>query len=311
MDVIDGIYVKSSSKELYVKQTGNNLPAIIIEPGMGSLSAEWTLLQYELSKITSVITYDRSGYAESPEVNTERSGKEIVEQFYTMIKNTGIPGPYIFVAHSTGALYTELFARTYPHDAGAIIFVDPYTKNFRGAERLSVPKYNSTLALPLRMANLMNYSDMEEEKLENYVRPFLEKLYPGLPEEIRHQLITYQSEKKFYKTIIAEYSGLDDTSKQISDAGEFPDIPIKIISRDPDKMVQITTSLGIPKEEAETIENFWHLECKGLTRLTNQSEFKIAKGADSNIHFSNPKELLKIITVTFNEFGGIVELGKE
>lgn len=57
MDLIDGTYVNAGNVNLYCKVIGQGSPTIPIELGIGCLSVEWSHLQKELSKYTTVVTY--------------------------------------------------------------------------------------------------------------------------------------------------------------------------------------------------------------------------------------------------------------
>ena len=46
--------------KLFAKVEGNSTPAVVIETGGGACSSEWILVQKELSKHTTVISYDRA-----------------------------------------------------------------------------------------------------------------------------------------------------------------------------------------------------------------------------------------------------------
>lgn len=78
MDLIDGTYVNAGNVNLYFKIIEQGSPTILIEPGIGCLSVECSHLQKILSKYTTVVTYDRAGYAESPKAKTLRNSENIV-----------------------------------------------------------------------------------------------------------------------------------------------------------------------------------------------------------------------------------------
>jgi len=309
IDVIDGIYANAGEKGLYLKKLGEGIPAAVIEPGWGCLSAEWTELQYRLAETTTVISYDRAGNAESAKTKKMRSSANVAADFYSLLANSGVPGPFLIIAQAAGAIYAEHFARLHPNDVAGIIFVDPMTTKYKDFEKLDTPVINKNISLPVRMKNISNYFKMEKEKFTEWVIPYIQELYPEMNENVRHQLIAYQSDQQFYKTIVEEYEGMNQSVEEIAQSGEFPQIPIKVISHDPETMVQLSKKLGMPEDEARKYEELWIEQCKELAGLSKTSEFIIAKGADQMIHLSAPDIIIDAALDIYNNFGSYIQYG--
>ena len=47
-----------------------------------------------------------------------------MEELHTLLKNAGIPGPYILVGHSFGGMNVRLYANMYPNEVAGIVLVD-------------------------------------------------------------------------------------------------------------------------------------------------------------------------------------------
>ena len=73
MEVLDGKYIANSDKNSYVKIYGEGDQTIVLEPDLGGLTVEWEYIQREVGKFATVLSYDRSGYGESPKSNFDRS----------------------------------------------------------------------------------------------------------------------------------------------------------------------------------------------------------------------------------------------
>lgn len=309
MDIIDGIYLKAGKKPLYTKITGEGKPAIIIETGLGSLSAEWTLIQAELSKTTCVLSYDRYGYGESVRSADPRTSGNVCSELNKMLINSGLEPPFIFVGNSSGGLYIQHFAKLYPDMVGAVLLMDSMTTRNGEFDRLDTPVYQKTISTQARMKNIENYLKLDEERFESFVRPFLQKLYPGYPEPIKNQLITYQSDLDLYRTIIDEFKGLKESYKKIKAAGDFPDVPLKVLCRDPEEMKKLAREIGVPDEESDMVEKLWLEQSKELMTLSDDSEFKLIKGANHQMHLTKPKAILDEILDMYQNFGNYFEIG--
>jgi pimeloyl-ACP methyl ester carboxylesterase len=102
----------------------------------------------------------------------------------------GLDPPYVFVAHSLGGLFANLYARTYPNEVAGIVFVDsPH---------------------PLEVA----------EQKKNSPPIVLKAINNGLK----------TIEKRFDKFKYSEDECVEETIAQIMSAGDFPHIPIAVVS---------------------------------------------------------------------------------
>jgi len=71
-------------------------------------------VQPEVAKFTRVCSYDRAGLGWSDTGPSPRTARQIVGELPTLLKNAGIPGPYVLVSHSAGGHNVRLFAHEYP-----------------------------------------------------------------------------------------------------------------------------------------------------------------------------------------------------
>ncbi|MGQ9819190.1 MAG: alpha/beta fold hydrolase [Candidatus Kapaibacteriales bacterium] len=294
MDLIDGVYVNAGNVNLYCKITGQGAPTILIEPGIGCLSVEWTHVQRELSKYTTVVTYDRAGYGESPRAKTTRNCKNIVNELFNLLFNSNLAPPYIFIGHSEGALFVQHFAKLFPNYTAGLILLDPLFPDYWELESIKFPTYLQIASYSTRIKNLKKISDLEDNDFSKKIIPLLQKLYQDFPDEFKIPLITYQSEKKFFETVLSEFEMLETNLYELYNNGKLGDFPVIIASHSPSVMQSLSVQLGISNEEAEIIENFWLEETKKLVSFYPQAMFYVIDNSDKNFHFSNPTALINI-----------------
>jgi len=112
---------------LHIHCTGAGSPTIILESGLGGTSLDWSLVQPELAKKNQVCSYDRAGlgWSEPNPTGTPRTSQSIVRELHSLLRNTGITGPYILVGLSAGGMHVQLYANQYPEDALGLVLVDP------------------------------------------------------------------------------------------------------------------------------------------------------------------------------------------
>ena len=92
-----GKLVDAGGHLLHIHVMGKGKPTVIFENGSGDFSFIWDLVQPEVAKTTTTVSYDRAGFAWSEEGPLPRSGRQIAYELHTALHNAGIKGPYILV----------------------------------------------------------------------------------------------------------------------------------------------------------------------------------------------------------------------
>jgi pimeloyl-ACP methyl ester carboxylesterase len=119
-----GRMVAVGSHKLHLFYKASVGPTVVIEQGAGEPSRLWWPIQDKVSEFAGVCTYDRAGYGWSEPIAPGRTIGERAEELHTLLANGGIPGPYIFVAHSYGGFIVRCFACNYPDQTAGLVLVD-------------------------------------------------------------------------------------------------------------------------------------------------------------------------------------------
>ncbi len=295
MEILDGKYVSNNDKNLYVKILGEGSPAVVIEPNWGSLSVEWEDIQRELAKHTTVISYDRAGYAESPVASNPRSSMQIATELYTILMNSGIKGPYILVGHAGGGLYVQHFLKLFANETAGLVLVDSISQNDLAFDELDAPKYQEIMSVKTQINNLNRFADMKKEEFESVVIPLLEQIYQKYPDYLKHSFVAYQSDQTFYKTVVNELKERKISFEHFKQLSLFTNIPVIVLCHDYEIMIELTKNLGLPEEEARIVEELWLENSKDLMNLSTDSEFRIIKDSTHNIHIDKPKAVIDAV----------------
>ena len=113
------------SHALHVRAQGEGSPAVVIDVGIAARLEEWQPLQARLAEQTQVILYDRAGYGGSEAGPLPRDSRREMDELKNLLEAAAIPGPYVLVGHSLGALNLQVFAARYPEDVAALVLLDP------------------------------------------------------------------------------------------------------------------------------------------------------------------------------------------
>ncbi len=113
----------AAAKHSYILD-GSGSPTVILQSGLGDGKDSWRPVFAEIARQTQVFAYDRAGYKASRSANQQRTGNTIVRELRATLQALDLKPPYIFVGHSLGGTYVELYARTYPDEIAGVVLVD-------------------------------------------------------------------------------------------------------------------------------------------------------------------------------------------
>ena len=119
-----GEMVDVGDHSLHINCIGEGSPTVILESGLGNMSADWANVQPEVANTTRVCAYDRAGTGWSEPGPEPRDPRQIARELHTLLGNAGIDGPYVLVGQSFGGLYVRMYASKYPNEVEGMVLVD-------------------------------------------------------------------------------------------------------------------------------------------------------------------------------------------
>ena len=102
-------------------------PLVVLEPGIGDFSVEWSLVQPVIAKTARVCSYDRGGDGWSEMGPHPRTFKQIVYELHTLLDRAGEKPPYVMVGQSYGGWLVRTYRSAYPTEVAGIVLVDAGT----------------------------------------------------------------------------------------------------------------------------------------------------------------------------------------
>jgi pimeloyl-ACP methyl ester carboxylesterase len=124
---VPGRLYRVDGYQMHLYCTGHGSPAIVLDSGLGDDSLIWAKVQPELSKTTTVCSYDRAGFGWSDARPGQQDANAIAEQLHTLLLQAGVARPFILMGHSISGLYLRAYAAHHPQDLAGLVFVDGAT----------------------------------------------------------------------------------------------------------------------------------------------------------------------------------------
>jgi pimeloyl-ACP methyl ester carboxylesterase len=112
---------------LHLNCTGparGSAPTVILEPGIGAFSVEWSLVQPLVARQVRVCSYDRAGDGWSELGPHPRTFKQIVYELHTLLERAREKPPFVLVGQSYGGWLVRQYQLGYPTEVAGMVLVD-------------------------------------------------------------------------------------------------------------------------------------------------------------------------------------------
>ena len=123
----DGGYtlVDVGEHRLAIHCIGEGGPTVVLETGLGAPSEYWAPVQQEVAGLARACRFDRAGRGESdPAPTPPRTCADMVADLRALLRNAGIPAPYVLVGNSIGGMNARLYAYEHPEEVAGLVLVD-------------------------------------------------------------------------------------------------------------------------------------------------------------------------------------------
>jgi pimeloyl-ACP methyl ester carboxylesterase len=239
-----GQLVDVGNHRLHIACTGTASPTVVLEAGLGETStamAGW--IAPAVAPTTRVCVYDRSGYGWSDPAPSPEDGRRVAANLHTLLTAAGVAPPYVLAAHSSGGVYTRIFAGRYPADVAGLVMLDAqpaevYTQLPGWRTFYSMYKRGEALAPSLARLGIA--------RIAYDIAP------SGLPPAERAQQRAIVSTAAYYRALHDEIAQLRTSLSQAQRVTSFGDTPLIVVTAGKDaqdgwlplqdKMAQLSTN---------------------------------------------------------------------
>ncbi|MEM7543254.1 MAG: alpha/beta hydrolase [Pseudomonadota bacterium] len=248
-----GSYATLETHRIYYRCVGEGDITIVINHGIGGAAVEWTTFQDRIGAYTKTCAYDRAGYGWSDSGPAPRTSTQAVHELEVLLDEASIAPPYLLIGHSFGGLIARQFAALHPDQLAGLILIEA----------------SNAQVLPSRTSHgAVQTHGIDEAQIEAQ----------------RASKSGYEAAAGFLnsrrKAIFAQMDELTNFEKSTLQAAakRLPaELPLLVLTRDPH------LNANSPVEER------WHNAQLELSKITDNAELLIAKGAGHSPHLERPE----------------------
>ena len=268
-----GQMIEIDGHKMHIYGAGQGSPTVIMTSGSGTPCAytDFSILAPAVSKVTRVCIYERPGYGWSEHASTPRSTEQIVTELKELLEKAGEKPPYLFVAHSMGAMETLLYAQRFPDEVDGIVLIDgtsPYKHiNYPQA---SIPD------VAVVVIRALNHTGILRWVMSTNLIPMLNERLDLLTEENKNIEKAMIFKNLLNPMVTEEGHSLETTARIMEKELDLGEIPLLIFSAE------------------DSLKNLpgWKESQKSLRKFSKNSKQVIVKGADHvSIHHKHAEEI--------------------
>jgi pimeloyl-ACP methyl ester carboxylesterase len=166
---------------IHMSCQGRGPRTFLLDAGAGAGAFEWYRLQPLLAKVGRACAFDRPGLGWSASMDGGYDGRPAADRLAALVKVAHIATPFIYVGHSLGANFGEIYEARYPHDVAALVLIEPgmpqdLLEDFHGTRReamaaadCSYACYTAGLATALGVTRLASLA-LGHKALDDHTR---------------------------------------------------------------------------------------------------------------------------------------------
>jgi pimeloyl-ACP methyl ester carboxylesterase len=229
-------------RQMHVYCSGVGSPTVVMEAGASSAWLTWRRLQPELSQLTRVCTYDRGGHGWSEPRSGPRDAETITRELHALLEQAGVQRPFVLAGHSAGGLYVREYAREFSTELAGIVLIDsssPQQIDELPGWRQSYEADRHDFVHQLQWEELRVWSGWERLMGRCRVAP---------SKELEHfvgQFNAMMCRPAYVGGDDSEFMYFETTCKEAARLTGFGNVPLLIISQDPDRRREGMTANAI------------------------------------------------------------------
>ncbi|HFO0456525.1 TPA: alpha/beta fold hydrolase [Bacillus paranthracis] len=279
------VEVLGQTIEVYMK--GSSKQTVVIQTGMTCSFYDWLPIIEKLSQHFTVVSYHRPGYGKSELGDYSRTTLQVTKELHLLLQKLDIHEPIILIGHSYGGLCAQHFAMLHEDKLQALILVDSTSMNLHRLDELHLPISDETDSDDMWLQKYNTYSKMDVDMLSNELKPILANQ--------SRQYIEFSTSPTLYKATASELSTWKNCARSIKELYKTLEVPLIVIGRDPQYSITQLTEGGMQKEEATQLEAMWQELIHEQLQLSINSQYILAEHAGHGIENDRPDIIIEAV----------------
>jgi len=239
---------------LEVRIEGEGSPAIVLESGIADGMDKVEAMQKRLAATNRVIAYNRAGYGASEAGPLPRDGAREADELKALLDKLSVPGPYVLVGHSLGAMNVMIFASKHPKDVAGIVVMDPP---------------------PVGFALGRDYTDLHK-MAEGMTATWEAKAGEGAKSDDPKA----RAQAVFFRMIASEHREMGATAKMVEAIPSFGGIPALFVASG-----KPNPAFGTVAEE---FQKYWTTQTRTLAGKASRGGVVLAKDSSHDLYADAP-----------------------
>jgi pimeloyl-ACP methyl ester carboxylesterase len=276
---------------MHLHCTGAGSPTILLEGGSGDDLLYWQTVQPQLSRVTRVCSYDRAGLGWSQPRGGSHDAEAVAHDLAHLLNVAAVSRPLIMVGASAGGYYVREYAREHPDEVAAVALLDSSSPQ----QLDELP--NSRTWFTSQRQRRWDATRWEKLKVAVGWARLIGKCQDDIPEALARFRRNYAAEAcrtAYVDGDLPEWSVFDVAGAQAARLISFGNVPLLVMSQDPDRPKPGWTA------DAITAQPIWAREQELLKNLSPKSWRVVARGAGHHVHWDRPDLVVREITSLVN-----------
>lgn len=274
--------------------TGQGAPTVILEGGWTANTASWRKVQGPLSATTRVCSYDRAGYGFSDAGPQPRTTQAIADDLAALLKAAKVPGPYVLVAHSLGAMDARLFVDQHRRDVAGLVLVDPATE-YQDRELAKVSaatgKAEAEFEAGVKVCGEAVIAGRMTADLPQ--RPFcIDGPGRSLPASVNAARLASQSTAAYQTAALSElfsFAG-PSTAQVVKSRRSWGDLPVIVLTA-----ADTQKNPDLPQAEQDALAKVWWDLHDGVAKLSTRGENRLVADTGHMIPSQRPQAIIDAV----------------
>lgn len=218
--------VAVGGRNVHLVCVGTRNQTFVLDSGLGGWSVFWWRLQPLLAKTGRVCVFDRQGDGWSDSARHGYDGLAAADELAALVTAGRIPAPFIYVGHSLGANFAQIYYAKHPESIAGLVLMEP------GNPKDLLEDFHGT------RAEAMATSDCDWKCYAAGAAGYLgltrlgARLAPGkhFPGALKEQYRAGLSRPSHAMNVMAYMTALPKTAYENEDVTSFGDMPVLVFS---------------------------------------------------------------------------------